>query len=66
MDEKLIQELDAIVIIKPKLVLIEYNWPIDYNNEVNLKKALDQSQYVTDTIILFNFYRYTKINIFYI
>lgn len=41
LDEKLIQELDAEVIIKPELQLKPYNWPID-NDEIHFWKILKE------------------------
>lgn len=51
LDEKLMQELDSIVISVPQLVLKPYHWNPD-NDEINYKKILQQkSQYVASVLL---------------
>lgn len=51
LDEKLMQELDSIVITAPRLVLKPYHWDPD-NDELSYRKILQQkSQYVTSILL---------------
>lgn len=51
LDEKIMQELDAVVIPVPQLILKPYHWNTD-NDEINFGKIIQQqSQYLASILL---------------